>query len=89
MHGHSPMAWHHENSVCDWWLRSVEAGGHIKKATASVMMLVSWEIWKERNARIFSNTAAPTTVVVARIKEEAQLWALAGAKHLSSLMSRE
>ena len=62
---------------------------HNRKVLASVMMLVSWEIWKERNARIFRNAATPTTIIVTRIKEEAHMWTLAGAKHLSSLMLRE
>ena len=79
----SPMIWRHEDSVKDWWLKAVSGGGDHRKATASLMMLVSWEIWKERNARIFCNTDVATSIVVSKIKEEAHLWALAGAKHLS------
>ena len=86
---HSPLIWRHEGTVQDWWLKTINFGGHIKKATASVLMLVMWEVWKERNARVFRNTASPTTIIVAKIKEEAHLWALAGANHLSELMSRE
>ena len=67
----------------------IDSGRYIKKAIVSVMMLVSWKIWKERNAKVFRNTATPTSVVVAKIKEEAHLWALAGARHLSTLMLRE
>lgn len=33
----------------------------------------TWEIWKERDARVFCNTSTPTTVVVRKIKEEAHL----------------
>ena len=69
----------------------IDAGGYIKKAIVSVMMLVSWEIWKERNARVFRNTATPTPVVVAKIKEEAHLWALTSTLFLFAalqLMSR-
>ena len=78
---HSPLTWRHEDTVQDWW--------HIKKAIGSVLMLLIWEIWKERNARVFRNTASPTTIITAKIKEEAHLWALTGANHLSELMSRE
>jgi hypothetical protein len=86
---HSPLAWRQEGTVHDWWLKTINTGGHTKKAIVSVMMLVTWEIWKKRNARIFRNTASPETIVVANIKEEAHLWALVGAKHLRALMSRE
>uniref|UniRef100_A0A453PZ75 Reverse transcriptase zinc-binding domain-containing protein n=1 Tax=Aegilops tauschii subsp. strangulata TaxID=200361 RepID=A0A453PZ75_AEGTS len=89
IHHYTPLTWRNEDSVRARWIKAVGAGDQHRKALASVMMLVSWEIWKERNARIFRNMAAPTTIVVSRIKEEARLWALAGAKHLSLLMSRE
>jgi hypothetical protein len=32
----------------------IQKRGHERKALASLAMLVSWEIWKERNARVFS-----------------------------------
>ena len=78
---HSLQTWRHEDTVQDWW--------HIKKAIGSVLMLLIWEIWKERNARVFRNTASPTTIITAKIKEEAHLWALAEAKHMSAIISRE
>ena len=40
----SPMIWRHEDSVKDWWLKAVSGGGDHRKATASLMILVSWEI---------------------------------------------
>ena len=86
---HSPLTWRHEDTVQDWWLKTINTRGHIKKAIGSVLMLVMWEIWKEQNARVFHNTASPTTIITARIKEEGHLWALAGAKHMSAIMSRE
>jgi hypothetical protein len=52
-------------------------------------MLVSWEIWKERNARVFSNNAPTMAMVVNKIKDEAALWSLAGAKALSNVMPRQ
>jgi hypothetical protein len=41
---------------------------------ASMIMLVSWEVWKECNARV------SVARIVCKIKEEAWLWSLAGAK---------
>jgi hypothetical protein len=56
---------------------------------ASIAMLVSWEIWKERNPRVFSNNASTMAMVIDKIKDEAALWSLAGAKALSNVMPRE
>jgi hypothetical protein len=40
---------------------------------ASLSLLTVWEIWKERNARIFSNKHSPTFVIIDNIKSEAGL----------------
>ena len=75
--------------VREWWIKNAIESGDQRKAIASLFMLMSWEIWKERNARVFCNTAATTMMLVAKIKEEAHLWAIAGATHLSIVMPRE
>ena len=67
-----------------WW--SVMAK---HKGLASVALLVSWEVWNERNNRVFKNKHAPPSVLLNRIKLEASLWVLAGAKSRSSLRPRE
>jgi hypothetical protein len=59
-----------------------------RKIMKSLIMLVTWTIWKERNARVFNNKA-PTTILLAVIKREVKLWVAAGAKHLSFLMTGE
>ncbi|OEL27972.1 hypothetical protein BAE44_0011009 [Dichanthelium oligosanthes] len=48
-------------------------------------MLVSWKLWKERNARVFNNTTSPSADVFHRIKEETALWVQAAARHLGGL----
>jgi hypothetical protein len=53
-----------------------------RKSITSLTMLVSWIIWKERNARVFNNNAALPTILLEIIKNEAKLWSSAGAKHL-------
>jgi hypothetical protein len=42
-------------------------------------MLTAWEIWLERNRRIFQHEMLSTTALVARIQDEAILWNMAGA----------
>jgi hypothetical protein len=59
------------------------------KAFASLMLLLTWELWSGRNAGIFRNKHAPHFVVLDQIKKEARFWVTAGAKRLGELMSRE
>jgi hypothetical protein len=68
-----------------WW--SMMAGG--RKAMASLTLLVSWEVWNERNARVFRAKNAPPQVVFDNIKKEGRLWVIAGAKKLGEMMPRE
>jgi hypothetical protein len=51
----------------------------------SLFALVSWEIWKERNARCFRQDANLLPQLLQIIKAQADLWAKAGAVHLRSL----
>jgi hypothetical protein len=52
-------------------------------------LLVVWEIWKERNARVFRKKLSPSFVILDTIKCETRLWVLAGAKRLGDLMPGE
>jgi hypothetical protein len=54
-----------------------------RKALASLTFVVSWEVWNERNARVFRNKHAPSLVLLAKIKNEARLWVITGAKKLA------
>jgi hypothetical protein len=75
--------------VKDWWLDFIYANSTRRKSFASLIMLTSWVIWNERNVRVFRNFASLPYVVVTKIKGEATLWSIAGAKHLGSTMPRE
>jgi hypothetical protein len=76
-------------NVKEWWNEAIHKQGQSKKAMASLAMLVSWEIWKERNGRVFRNNASTLSMLVTKIKDEAAIWSLAGAKALSVVMPRE
>jgi len=60
-----------------------------KKGVRSLIILVIWEIWRERNARIFDHREASVQQVLNVIKGAAALWSAAGAKHLGGLIRRE
>lgn len=82
-------AWAGVPSLKEWWARMVLGRGHRRKAVSSLLMLVSWdwELWKERNARVFQKKFTMPTVVVECIKVELKNWLVAGAKYLGSLMT--
>jgi hypothetical protein len=75
-------------NVKEWWTEAIHKQGPSKKVMASLVMLISWEIWKV-NARIFQNSSSTANMVFEKIKEEIALWSLAGAKAVSNVMPRE
>ena len=89
LHDVDPHGWQNFCNVNEWWTEAIHKRGQSRKDMTSLAMLVTWEIWKERNARVFRNTASTANMVIDKIKEEAALWGLAGAKAFSSLMPRE
>ena len=42
------------------------------------VLLVSWEVWKERNARIFRNEVSTVATIAKRIHDEGSHWIEAG-----------
>jgi hypothetical protein len=84
----NPSAWQ-GLSIKDWWNIISDSEVPNWKAMFSLAMLIISEIWAERNARVFRNKFAPSFVVLDKIKREARLWVLAGAKHLGYLMLGE
>ncbi|KAF8702568.1 hypothetical protein HU200_032952 [Digitaria exilis] len=65
------------------------AAGMPKKSAAALCMLIIWEIWKERNARTFDRKEESTQGLMAKIKNEANAWMMAGAKPLALVLVRE
>ena len=49
-------------------------------------MLISWEVWKERNNRVFNQKETPPNRLLEKVKTEATFWAAAGAKNLASII---
>ena len=60
-----------------------------RKAMTPLVLLISWEIWNERNARVFRNKYKSSISIFSKIKNEAKLWVIAGAKSLEELMPGE
>jgi hypothetical protein len=82
-------SWNARRTVKEWWTEAIHKQGLSKKAMASLGMLISWEIWKERNTCVFWNTYTTSSFVVIEIKEEVALWSLAGTKAVGNVMPQE
>jgi hypothetical protein len=79
----------HSASTIDWWIQITSVPDTPRKGLRSLTLLASWEIWKERNNRIFDRRGASVPSFVNRIKGEVSLWIAAGAKDLAGLLARE
>lgn len=72
-----------ETSFQDWWRRtSKRAGKEVRRGVNSLVILVAWLLWKYRNRCVFNGERPCAMKLLAEIKEEARLWAAAGAKRL-------
>jgi hypothetical protein len=56
------------------------------KGAKSLVMLVCWKLWCERNCRIFDDVQKDLMSLVGVIQAEARQWAQAGAKHLAGIV---
>jgi hypothetical protein len=71
--------------VGSWWLRQrVRIDASLKPAFDSLILLVAWMVWKERNGRTFSRQASGLRELLMKIIREADDWVLAGFKTLSA-----
>ena len=69
-----------------WWRRIKSlANGQRRKGLDTLFALVSWQVWKERNARCFRDASATIVELLQLIKMEADRWIEAGAAGLAEL----
>lgn len=57
-----------------------------KPGLQSITMLTIWEVWRERNNRVFRKLTATVGHIVATIQDEARVWRLAGNRGLDLLL---
>jgi hypothetical protein len=75
-----------EDGLCNWWLKKRQLMESEKsRGFDALVLLVSWELWKERNARIFRNEVRSLLTITNQIKEEGELWIQAGFSHLAAV----
>ena len=77
----SPSSWR-GNGTMEVWPSELSAVPATAKRARSLVLLLIWEIWRERNDRIFRNVEHSPASVLFRADEERISWALAGGRHL-------
>jgi hypothetical protein len=76
-------------SVEDWFYRLAGGVPSVKaRASKSLLILVCWTIWCERNARIFNGKEKGIPRLITEIKNEALFWFSAGAKSLGCIVAQ-
>jgi hypothetical protein len=76
-----PENWQFAHHNFQNWYRSLvgQQTKERRKTTLTLANLVCWEIWKERNRRIFEKKERTATAMIANTVEEIQVWRIAGA----------
>lgn len=78
-----PATWPKAESSKGYWLAiaTADTDGH-RRGIKSMLILISWEIWLERNNRVFNNKIAAPADTIQAIRRTIESWRLAGAKCL-------
>ncbi|GJN25792.1 hypothetical protein PR202_gb13666 [Eleusine coracana subsp. coracana] len=53
-----------------------------RKGFNLLVMLVAWCLWKHHNSCVFEGASPNTLTILHNIKDDGQLWSLAGARGL-------
>jgi hypothetical protein len=79
--------------VCDpfWFGLSLEVApanffSWLRHCFDTLVALITWEVWKERNARVFRGDARHVDQLLQHIKAVADLWVQGGAVGLGCIM---
>ena len=84
---HSVSPQHPATNFTDWWLTSRKNFDKVeRKSFDSLVILIFWIIWKERNRRTFDHTSRSVIEVVNLIFEEALSWLQAGFRSLEPFL---
>jgi hypothetical protein len=68
-----------QHNIKSWYRKVVgDQTKDTRRITFPLANMIFWEIWKERNRRIFNKQDLPVHVFISRIMEEIDIWRLAG-----------
>ena len=57
-------------TVLDYWQAVSNSPTAHPKGLKSAVTLITWKIWKERNARVFNNTFSMPSALIQKIEDE-------------------
>jgi len=76
-------------AALEWWLRSRKTvQKSLRRGFDSLIFLVGWMLWKERNSRTFNAVASTLGLLVLAMQEEAERWCSAGNRCLGLILAR-
>lgn len=76
----------HEQEIAPWWISQRKRLDTASRPLFdSLLLLVTWCLWKERNARTFARPPSTPSQVVAAVLSEGADWATAGYAPLAAL----
>lgn len=65
----------------DWWAEArLRLQKDLRRGFDSLVILVVWHIWKERNFCVFESKAANSQAIIQKMLVEGAQWALTGAR---------
>lgn len=66
--------------IREWWSEARHGIEAPKKGTLNTLVpLVIWSIWRERNSRVFDHKSLPLQRLIDQVKEEAKIWEVASS----------
>jgi hypothetical protein len=75
-------------TLADWWLQTRrDIPDSHRRAFDSLVLLVAWVIWKERNARTFRSTARTSSQVIDAVTDELNTLVTAGYGCLAMVLT--
>jgi hypothetical protein len=85
MQSHAPST--NDEVFQEWWKSAERLTPNYKKGFNSLIMQVTWRLWKHRNACVFEEASPSTSRILQAIEENAKLWCLAGAVGLRAVLA--
>jgi hypothetical protein len=83
----NPANWVQTSDLSQWFIDvGASADNNRSAGTRSMVMLTAWDIWKERNARVFNKVSRSPNQVFRSIQEEARVWVRAGNRAVESCL---